>query len=107
MKSVKDISDETGVSVQTVYRRLDKVKQKTDETLTEKIDGVTYFTEIGEKLILEAINKVKQSSTTVKQSESDEILFLREQITAMNTEKVKLLEQIDKLNDFIMSAFIL
>jgi hypothetical protein len=64
MKSVADIATETGVNVQTVYRRLNKAKQKSNEILTEKIDSVTYFTEVGEKLIIESLTKIN----TVKKS---------------------------------------
>ncbi|MDR1754216.1 MAG: hypothetical protein LBR74_04835 [Eubacterium sp.] len=97
MKSVADIAAETGVNVQTVYRRLNKVKQKTDDKLTEKIDGITYFTEVGERLIIESLSSVKQLFNTVKQAESAEILFLRERVKELNAEKSELLKQIDKL----------
>jgi predicted DNA-binding transcriptional regulator YafY len=101
MKSVKAIADEAGVNVQTVYRRLNKISNQSKEILTEKIDGITYFTETGERLIIESLTPDKQPIHSVKQAESAEILFLREQITNMNAEKVKLLDQIDKLTETI------
>lgn len=101
MKTVAEIAAEMNVNVQTVYRRLNKVKQKSNDILTEKIDGITYFTEVGEKLIIESLTSAKQQFNTVKHSESSEILFLREQITSMNAEKAILLEQIDKLTETI------
>jgi TolA-binding protein len=94
MKTVAEIAAEVGVSVQTVYRKLNRVKQKSNENLIEKIDGITYFTDIGEKLIVENITSVKQSFNTIKQPESDEILFLREQIKILNS-------QIDKLTETV------
>jgi chaperonin cofactor prefoldin len=94
MKTVAEIAAEVNVSVQTVYRRLTRVKQKSNEILTEKIDGITYFTDVGEILIIESLTSVKQSFNTVKHPESDEILFLREQVKILNA-------QIDKLTETI------
>ena len=92
MKSVKEISDITGVSVQTVYRRLTKVKAKTSEVLTEKTDGMIYFTEIGEKLILEELNSVKQMENT-------EILYLREQNKLLTEKLASLAEDLARLTE--------
>lgn len=97
MKTVKQIADKMDVTVQTVYRRLNRVKQNTNENITEKVDGITYFTEIGEKLITDSLTNVKQELNTVKQAESTEILFLREQIRELNSKNDELLKQIDKL----------
>lgn len=101
MKSVKDISDLTGVSVPTVYRRLNKISQNSNEVLTEKIDGITYFTEIGENLILNSlsyekqmINTDKQVTNADKQAENDEILFLREQIKELNAKNDSLSKEL-------------
>jgi len=95
MKTIKDISDETGVSVQTVYRRLNKLSQSSNESLTEKVNGIAYFTETGEKLILETLSTVKQSLNADKQSESDNVLFLREQIKILNEQ----IERLTKMNE--------
>jgi len=97
MKTVKQIADETGVNVQTVYRRLNKVKQNTNENLTTKVDGITYFTEVGEELIADSLTNAKQLLNKVKQEESGEILFLHEQIKELNSKNDELLKQIDKL----------
>ena len=70
MKSVKDISIETGVSVQTVYRVLNKVKAMENEVLTEKVGGTAYFTAYGEEVILTCLTGVKQTLNSVKQAES-------------------------------------
>jgi len=93
MKTVKQLADEIGVNVQTVYRRLNRVKQSTNEALTEKVGGTTYFTEVGEKLIIECLTPVKQA----KNNDNGEILFLREQIKELNAKNDELLRQIDKL----------
>jgi hypothetical protein len=99
MKSVKDISDETGVSVQTVYRRLNKVKQKSNEALSEKIDGITYFTDVGERLIIESLTSVKQAESNGKQPENAEILFLREQNKMLTEKLAALADELIKLNE--------
>jgi len=95
MKTVAQVAAEAGVSVQTVYRALNKVKQNTDECLTEKINGITYFTEFGENFIAKYLTGVKQKLNTgdeplnnVKQAESAEILYLREQNKALLDELV-------------------
>lgn len=93
MKTVKKISDELNVSVQTVYRTLKSVKQNTDESITNKVKNVTYLTEIGERIIKDSLTQLND----VKYYENSEILFLREQINNLNTEKAELLKQIDKL----------
>lgn len=93
MKTVKQISAELNVSVQTVYRTLNAVKRNTNESLTDKIKNVTYLTEIGERLIKDSLTQLNN----VKQLESSEVLFLREQINNLNAEKAELLKQIDKL----------
>lgn len=77
MKTIKQIADETGVNVQTVYRRLNRVKQNTNESLTVKLDGITYFTDVGEKLIIECLTPVKQET---RKEESEIIAFLTSQI---------------------------
>ena len=97
MITVSEIAKELNVSVQTIYRMLNSVKQDVKQSesvcLTEKINGVIHFTDVGERFIRErltgvkqnnedcltVLNDVKQPLNTVKQSENDEILFLREQ----------------------------
>ena len=51
MKTVAAFAKELDVSVQTIYRRLNKVKQINDEGLTVKRDGITYITALGENAI--------------------------------------------------------
>lgn len=80
MKTIAQIAEEAGVNVQTVYRRLNKVKQNTNESLTTKIDGVTYFTGIGEKIIIDSLTFVKQQKNNDKPAESEMIAQLTVQI---------------------------
>jgi hypothetical protein len=95
MKTVKDISDETGVSVQTVYRQLNKVKQNSSYVLIEKIDNIAYFTDIGETLILEKLNAGKQSVKSDKRPENNEILFLLYLVKTLNEQ----IERLTRMNE--------
>jgi len=95
MRTIAQMAAEVGVSVQTVYRALNKIKQSTDECLTEKINGITHFTGIGEDLIVECLTNVKQKLNTdnerlnnINKTESVEILYLREQNRALLDELV-------------------
>jgi hypothetical protein len=99
MKSVKDIATETGVSVQSVYRKLKCVKEESKEIITEKIGGITYFTEIGEELILDVLNRVKPMLNNVKRAESEEILFLREQNKLLTEKLASLADELVRLNE--------
>ena len=96
MLTVSELAKDLGVSVQTIYRVLNSVKQFEKECLTKKIKGVGYFTEFGERIIRERLTPVKQNSddcltvlNSVKQSENEEILFLREQNKALLQELEK------------------
>jgi len=110
MKTIAQFAAEAGVSVQTIYRVLNKVKQDTEECLTEKVNGITNITEIGEDFVKERLTGVKQifngdkeSLNCVKQAESAEILYLREQNRALldelAAERTHSREQADKLSD--------
>ena len=104
MKTVKQIADELNTSLSTVYRRLSKLQKVTKEPLIEKTGNITYFTDAGEELIIRCFAGDNQNAKVINddnQTENAEILFLREQINAMNTEKLKLLEQIDKLTETV------
>ena len=62
MKTVAEFAKEIDVSVQTIYRRLNKVKQINDEGLTVKKDGITYITSLGEDALTGRLTDVKQSA---------------------------------------------
>ena len=87
MRTIAQFAVEMGVSVQTVYRQLNKVKQETGECLTEKISGVARITEDGEEILKARLTNVKQELNAVKQAENEEIIFLREQNKAL-TDKI-------------------
>ena len=107
MMTIAQFAAAAGVSVQTIYRLLNSVKQETGECLTEKIGGKAHITERGEVVLRERLTRVqhdvKQAFNTVKQPESDEIIFLREQNQLLQgeliTERAHSREQADKLAD--------
>jgi len=97
LKTVAELAKELNVSVQSVYRALNKVKQNEKKRLTEKKSGITYITEDGEAFVIESLpgvkhrreepfNDVKQELNTAKQAEQSEILYLREQNKALQEE---------------------
>ena len=85
MLTVSELAKELDMSVQTVYRALNYVKQGETVKITEKHKGIIYFTDFGEKLVkdyLKPVNNGKGCLTEInedKQIENAEILFLREQ----------------------------
>jgi len=103
LKTIAQFATAVGVSVQTVYRLLNTVKQNSGECLTVKISGKRHITAFGEGILRERLTSVKQVLNTVKHAESDEITFLREQNRALqeelSTERTHSREQADKLAD--------
>jgi len=110
MKTISQLATEIGVSVQTIYRLLNKVKHEADECLTEKINGISHITEIGEDIIRERLTNVKRELNAsnrplnnVKQAETEEITYLREQnkvlLDELAKERAHGREQADKLSD--------
>jgi DNA-binding LacI/PurR family transcriptional regulator len=103
VKTIKQIADENSVSVQTIYRLLNSVKQETGEYLTEKIKGTAYLSEKNELIVKQRLTGVKQVLNTVKHAESEEVVFLREQNKILQeelaTERAHSREQADKLSD--------
>jgi len=53
MKTVAELAKEMNVSVQTIYRKLDK-------NLTGKINGITYITDAGIEALTGCLTDVKQ-----------------------------------------------
>jgi DNA-binding transcriptional MerR regulator len=107
LKTVAELAKETGVSVQTIYRRLNSVKQIHGDGLTEKKNGITYITAKGEVALTGTLTDVKQSDVkmfnAVKHPESEETLFLREQLRTLteelNREREHSRGQADRLAD--------
>ena len=93
MKSVREIAEIVEVSKVSVYKALkrDNIKEH-----VIKQGNMTYVDETGERLLIELF-KLNVKFNKVKSSDNDEILFLREQINTLNSEKSELLKQIDKL----------
>lgn len=89
MITVAKYAKESEVSVQTIYRRLNSVKQKGYDGLTEKKSGILYITEKGVHILNDELNEVKQVFNSVKHAESEEIIYLREQNTALQEELSK------------------
>ena len=110
MLTVSELAKDLNVSVQTIYRALNNVKQRETAEITEKHKGITYLTTIGENFIRDYLKPVKQDETEcstelndVKHSENDEILFLRGQNKALLQELEKEREhsrqQSDRISD--------
>lgn len=100
MLTVAEMAKEYGISVQTVYRAMDRLDKDVKQGLTQKIKGVGYFTYDGEKIIREQLAGVKhvehnsgESSTVLnaddKADSKEEILYLREQNAALLQELEK------------------
>lgn len=107
MKTVAELAKEKSVSVQTIYRVLNRVKQETGECLTEKKSGIAHINSKGVEILNERLTGVKQENkkmfNSVKQAESEEITFLREQNRILQEELNKEREhsrtQLDKITD--------
>lgn len=89
MKTISEIARESGVSVQTIYRTLNKVKHETGESLTEKINGILHITEDGESLVKQKLNIKQENEKVFNQAENDEIVFLREQNKVLQDELLR------------------
>lgn len=110
LKTVAEIAKTADVSTRTVYRRLDNLRQEVPEGLTLSDNGITYFTELGEKKILESLTPVTQKCdmsepvTPSQMSDNenlDEIKYLRELVkelqSDLRTEREHSRSQADKL----------
>jgi hypothetical protein len=91
MKTISDCAKIYNVSVQTIYRKIDKgVKQDGKQGLTEKRGNITYITQAGEDFLYSCLTPVERDLTNVEQvlntdkspktSLNEEILFLRGQL---------------------------
>jgi CTP-dependent riboflavin kinase len=102
MKTISDCAKLYNVSVQTIYRKIDKgVKQDGKQGLTEKRGNITYITPAGEDFLYSCLTPVERDLTNVEQvlntdksqenSENEEVLFLRKQLEKtqdeLNTER--------------------
>jgi len=107
MKTISQIAAEFGVSVQTIYRMLNKVKQEEKNNLTNKINGIIHITLDGEDFLKNSLTVFKHGSRSefndVKHDKVEEIRFLREQnkklLEDLDKERTHNREQSDKLAD--------
>ena len=87
---ISELAKELNVSVQTIYRTLNAVKQSETECLTAKANNITHLTPYGEEIIRKRLTGVKHDvkqkdpiclteSNDVKHHEADEISYLRNQ----------------------------
>jgi hypothetical protein len=51
LKTIAEFAREQGVTVQTIYRRLDRSVKRGEEGLTEKVKSITYLTARGEEVL--------------------------------------------------------
>ena len=113
MKTIKQIADEYGVTVQTIYRKLDKVKQvkqNGENSLTCKTKGVTCLTNDGEAYLKEIFKQfntepenIKKNSNGFNNTESGEIIYLREQNKILQEELIKANEHSREQSDKVIS----
>ena len=105
MKTVSEFAKENKVSVQTIYRKLNKVKHIHGDGLTEKRTGITYITALGESVLTEGLTNVKKNDVKAlnpdKQLENDDVVYFKEQNRLLQEELRKEREhsraQADKL----------
>jgi transposase len=88
VRKVSEVAKNAGVSVQTIYRILNRVKQADGKSLTDKKNGITVITDYGEKILIERLTGVKERINQ-EQGESSEIAFLREQNMSLQAELSK------------------
>jgi hypothetical protein len=95
--TISEFAKVHSVSVQTVYRKLNKVKHFHGDSLTEKKNGIAYITAEGAAVLSDCLTGVKQENDKVfnpvkqdvGQDESEEVLFLREQVNRLQGELAK------------------
>ncbi|GHU55642.1 hypothetical protein AGMMS49975_17730 [Clostridia bacterium] len=97
MKTISECAKTYNVSVQTIYRKIDKgVKQDGKQGLTEKRGNITYITQAGEDFLYSSLTHVQQDLTNVEQAlnadkqaktgDNEEVLFLRGQLEKTQNE---------------------
>lgn len=110
MKTVAEIATQTGVSVQTVYRALKKIKQSEIGDITKKKGNITYVTVEGEPILIARLAEnnpqinVNEDCFDEEQqhSVSELIEYLKEQNTILQEslyiERLHSRQQHDKLS---------
>jgi len=87
--SVKELSEELGISRQAIHKRIEQLPARFQP---KKVDGVYEMT----AEIADAIRVFKKSSTTVNQPAIDEVDALKMQINELKEDKKRLYGQLDQ-----------
>ncbi len=87
--SVKELSEELGISRQAIHKRIEQLPARFQP---KKVDGVYELT----AEIADAIRVFKKSSTTVNQPAVDEVDALKMQINELKEDKKRLYGQLDQ-----------
>ncbi len=87
--SVKELSEELGISKQAIHKRIEQLPARFQP---KKVDGVYELT----AEIADAIRVFKKSSTTVNQPAVDEVDALKMQINELKEDKKRLYGQLDQ-----------
>ena len=87
--SVKELSEELGISRQAIHKRIEQLPARFQP---KKVDGVYELT----AEIADAIRVFKKSSTTVNQPAIDEVDALKMQINELKEDKKRLYGQLDQ-----------
>ena len=87
--SVKELSEELGISRQAIHKRIEQLPARFQP---KKVDGVYELT----AEIADAIRVFKKSSTTVNQPAIDEVDALEMQINELKEDKKRLYGQLDQ-----------
>ena len=87
--SVKELSEELGISRQAIHKRIEQLPARFQP---KKVDGVYEMT----AEIADAIRVFKKSSTTVNQPAVDEVDALKIQINELKEDKKRLYGQLDQ-----------
>lgn len=100
MKTINDISRETGITRQTLYRKLSQAGLKAESLSTEKHGTTLYFNEEAEKKIVDVIsrNSNKDITVTVTMLQAREtIKRQKDDISKLQQRAEELQKQLDEL----------
>jgi hypothetical protein len=96
MKTVRELADIIKVSKVSIYKAL---KRNDLKEHIEKRGNTTYIDETGEQLLINLFKLNSKVNSTVKTTENDEILFLREQNKMLTEKLAALADDLVKLNE--------
>ena len=96
MKTVRELADIIQISKVSIYKAL---KRDDIKLHVIKRDNTSYVDETGEQLLIELFKLNSKVKSEVKSSESEEILFLREQNKMLTEKLAALADELVKLNE--------